>query len=60
MELGFKFGGPKFFVQEFEKVGILILKVDNDALLLLLLLLLLFCIFSFFKINNRYLWSRVL
>ena len=55
MELGFKFGGPKFFVQEFEKVGILILKVDNDALLLLLLLLLLFCIFSFFKINNRYL-----
>ena len=47
MELGFKFGGPKFFVQEFEKVGILILKVDNDALLLLLLLL--FCIFSFFK-----------
>ena len=50
MELGFKFGGPKFFVQEFEKVGILILKVDNDALLLLLLLLLLlFCIFSFFK-----------
>ena len=35
-------GGPKFFVQEFQKVGILILEANNDALLTLIFLIFLY------------------
>ena len=47
MDLEFKLRGQSFFVQEFKKIKILILKIDTNILLALTYI---FCIFLFFKL----------